>query len=157
MTAAYTLLLAATLASPPADGPSPQMDAGLRQAPAAPLATAIATRPVPAPEIEPWMVDRPVRRPGALHVLYGTLGVLQALDVYSTRRALTSGASEANPLMKDAAGQAAMIAVKAASTAGAIYFSERAWRKNRKGAVVMMALVNGVTAAVVARNFKNVR
>jgi hypothetical protein len=48
-----------------------------------------------------------------------------------------------------------MIAVKALSTAGSIYFTERAWKTNRKGAVVMMAIVNGVTAAVVAKNLRN--
>jgi hypothetical protein len=50
-----------------------------------------------------------------------------------------------------------MIAVKAASTAASIYFTERAWKKNRKGAIVLMAVVNGVTAAVAARNLHNAR
>jgi hypothetical protein len=43
------------------------------------------------------------------------------------------------------------------STVGSIYFTERAWKKNRKGAVVLMAVVNGVTAAVVANNLKVAR
>jgi hypothetical protein len=35
---------------------------------------------------------------------------------------------------------------------GAIYFAERAWKKNRKGAIILMAVINGATAAVAARN-----
>jgi hypothetical protein len=103
------------------------------------------------------MVDR-TARPAALPAMYAALGALQALDVYSTRRALNAGAVEANPVMRKATGNAgAMLAVKALSTAGSIYFTERAWKKNRKGAVVLMAIVNGVSAAVVANNLKNAR
>ncbi len=50
-----------------------------------------------------------------------------------------------------------MLAIKALSTAGTIYFAERAWKKNRKGAVILMAVINGVTAAVAARNIRNAR
>jgi hypothetical protein len=102
--------------------------------------------------------DLKPKRPSALPVLYGSLGALQALDVYSTRRALRAGAREANPLLASAAGSSGtMLAVKAVSTATSIYFAERAWKKNRKGAVVLMAVINGVTAAVVARNFRHAR
>jgi hypothetical protein len=105
---------------------------------------------------ETWMHDRVEKRPAALPAMYAALGALNVLDVYSTRRAIGSGAAEVNPLMKKAAGSSsAMMAVKALSTAGTIYFSERAWKKNRKGAIVMMALINGATAAITARNFKN--
>jgi hypothetical protein len=124
------------------------------------LAVAIAAMPVPATEtaLEPWMVDRKIGRPGAVTAMYGTLVVLQALDIYSTGRALSGGGTEVNPLLKDAAGnRAAMIAAKAISTATSIYFAERAWKKNRKGAVVLMAVVNAVTAGVVAHNLTNGR
>jgi hypothetical protein len=50
-----------------------------------------------------------------------------------------------------------MLAVKAVSTAASIYFAERAWKKNRKGAIVLMAAINGVTAAVVAHNLRPAR
>jgi hypothetical protein len=50
-----------------------------------------------------------------------------------------------------------MSAVKAASTAASIYFAERAWKKNRRGTIVLMAIVNGAAAAVVARNLRNAR
>jgi hypothetical protein len=96
------------------------------------------------------------KRPDGLPGLYATFGVLQGLDVYSTMRAVNAGAVEANPIMKAAAGNTgAAIAVKAASTAAAIFFTERAWKKNRKGAVVLMAAINCVTAIVVRHNMQN--
>lgn len=133
---------------------------------AAPVALSEAVKSVPVPpavsparpRVEAWMVDRLERRPAALPVLYGSLGTLNVLDAYSTRRAIDAGAYEANPLMRQAAGSmGSLLAVKAASTAAAIYFSERAWKKNRKGAVIVMAIANGVTAAIVARNLRNAR
>lgn len=157
MIAACALILAAALAPAPADSSSGS-DAALRPVPASPIAAAVAAAPTLDPVPEPWMLDRKGSRPGAVQVLYGTLGTLQALDVYSTRRALGGGGSEINPVMKKASGNhAAMIAAKALSAAGSVYFTERAWKKNRKGAVVLMAVVNGVTAAVVARNLRNAR
>jgi hypothetical protein len=58
--------------------------------------------------------------------------------------------------MGKAAGNAgATLALKAASTAGTIFFAERAWKKNRKGAIILMAAINGAMAAVSARNFRN--
>ena len=109
-------------------------------------------------EMPAWMRDKTTTRPATLPAMYVTLGALQALDLYSTRRALNAGAVEANPVMRKASGNSgAMLAVKALSTAGSIYFTERAWKKNRKGAVVLMAVVNGVTAAVVANNLKNAK
>ena len=106
--------------------------------------------------LEAWKLDRQESRPAALPAIYAAFGVLQAMDIYSTRRAVGAGASEVNPVVRNATGSSgAMIAIKAASTAGTIFFTERAWKKNRKGAVVLMAVINGVTAAVSARNIKN--
>ncbi|HZB25060.1 MAG TPA: DUF5658 family protein [Vicinamibacterales bacterium] len=154
MIAASALIVAALSAASAGTGAT---DAP-RQEAIAPLAAAVAAAPALATGPEPWMFDRKVRRPAAVSVMYGTLGALQALDVYSTRRALNHGGTEANPLVRPAAGStAAMSAVKAASTAASIFFAERAWKKNRKGAVVLMAIVNGATAAVVARNLRNAR
>jgi Domain of unknown function (DUF5658) len=132
-----------------------------------PLADAATVAMVPSTELPShggaavetsrWMRDRS-SRPGALLGLYASLGVLQGLDLYSTRRAVDAGAHELNPVVgKAARNTGAMLALKALSTAGSIYFTERAWKKNRKGAVVLMAIVNGVTAAVVANNLKNVK
>jgi hypothetical protein len=108
--------------------------------------------------LERWQVDTPPARPAAMPVMYATLGALNALDVYSTRQALGANAREANPVMRAPSSRtAAMVAAKALSMAGTIYFAERAWKKNRAGAIVLMAAINGVTAAVTARNFRNAR
>ena len=91
--------------------------------------------------------------------MYAALGGMQAFDIYSTRRALTSGsAQEVNPLMKQAAGSSGMmLATKALSTVGAIYFAEKMWKKNPKGAIVLLAVINGATAAIAMRNMKNAK
>jgi hypothetical protein len=95
----------------------------------------------------------PAARPAALMPLYGSLIALQGADVYFTSKAISSGASEVNPIVKPVAGKAAAAAaVKAGTTALAIYFVERAWKQNRKGAVVVAAVLNAATAAVVVHN-----
>ncbi|CAN5666493.1 hypothetical protein BH23ACI1_BH23ACI1_32220 [soil metagenome] len=110
------------------------------------------------PQPNPLTQARFDRRPAALPAMYATLGALQALDIYSTRQALGAGAHEANPLMGKAAGNTgAMLAVKALSTAGTIYFVERAWKKNRKGAIITLAIINGATATIAAHNLRNAR
>jgi hypothetical protein len=157
MTCVTALVLATTLSTAPIVSDQAR-EASIAAAPAGPLTAAIATAPAIDTPIERWMVDRKVSRPAAVAVMYGTIGALQALDVYSTRRALASGAGEVNPILKDAAGNSgALVAAKVLSTAGSIYFAERVWKKNRKAAVVLMAIVNGVTGAVVARNLRNAR
>jgi hypothetical protein len=108
------------------------------------------------PSVELWTPPQPPKRPIALSALYGSYGVLQALDVVSTRRALASGARESNPLMNNG-HLGTMIAVKAAAGASTIYFTEKLWKKNRVGAVIVMAAVNGATAAIVARNHRHSR
>jgi hypothetical protein len=92
-------------------------------------------------------------RPSMLIPMYASLAVLQGFDIYTTSASLKTGAVEANPLMKPVARRnMASIVVKAAATAGSIYFTERAWKQNRKGAVILMTVINVATAAVVAHN-----
>jgi hypothetical protein len=67
---------------------------------------------------------------------------------------MAAGAREANPLMR-AGGSTGAIAVKAAAGAATVFFAERAWKKNRVGAMVLMTALNGMTAAVVAHNIHN--
>jgi hypothetical protein len=120
-----------------------------------PLSAAIARAAKDAsPDLPAWAADRSERRPALLPALYGSYAVLQALDAYSTKRAMTAGAREANPLMR-AGGSTGAIAVKAAAGAATIFFAERAWKKNRVGAMVLMTALNGMTAAVVAHNIHN--
>ena len=147
-------LLAADAATTKTRPHAPVVDAHTLKA-----AAAVPVILVPTSTTKPkWMVDTPEKRPGALPVLYATFGALQMADAYSTRRAISAGAVEANPLMKSASrGSGTMYAVKAASAAGSIYLAEKLWKKNRKGAVILMTLVNGVTAAVVAKNLRNAK
>ena len=99
-----------------------------------------------------------VKRPAILPALYATLGVMQAWDVYSTTAALKAGAREANPTAAPFAGNAgSLIGLKAATTAGTIFFAERLWKKNKVGAIVMLAAINGATAAVSMRNMHNAK
>jgi Domain of unknown function (DUF5658) len=101
-----------------------------------------------------WRLRQP-RRPSGLTAMYASYGALQVLDAYSTRRALGGGAHEVNPLMIPAASNtAALVAVKSATTAVSIYFAERAWKKNRKGTVALMLVLNGVTAAITVHNLQ---
>ena len=96
------------------------------------------------------------KRPLALPALYAAQAALQALDAHSTYAAINRGAVEANPLMKGVVGnKGAMMAVKAGVAASTIWMAERMWKKgNRAGAIATMLIANGVTAAVVANNYK---
>lgn len=153
------LSLAFTLLAADPTAPPVRSASATAHAPTLRTAATVPDVSVPSGTAKPrWMVDAPEKRPGALPVLYATFGALQMADAYSTRRAINTGAVEVNPLMKKAAGNSGtMYAVKAASAAGSIYLAERLWKKNRKGAVILMAVVNGVTAAVVAKNLQNAR
>lgn len=132
------------------DAVSPQLLAAL-------TVPVIAT-PRTLPRVETWMTDRRDSRPRALPVLYASFGAMQMLDVVSTRRALGAGAHEVNPVTRTSAGSSArMLAIKAGSTVGTIYFAERIWKKNRAGSIVMMAMINGATAAIAAHNFRNAK
>jgi hypothetical protein len=110
----------------------------------------LAVQP-PAPLASPSQQDRPA----ALMPLYASFIALQGLDVHSTTRGLSRGAVEANPFMKDVAGNpGALIAVKAASTAGIIFGVEKLRRKNRAAAVAVMLALNAGTAYVVQHNYR---
>jgi hypothetical protein len=109
------------------------------------------------PPISSIYVPQP-KRPAMLPALYATLGAMQAWDAYSTSAALKAGAHEANlaaaPFAKNTG---ALLGLKAATTASTIFFAERMWKKNRVGAVVLMAVINGATAAVAMNNMRNAR
>jgi hypothetical protein len=126
-------------------------------APQMPLTAAIARAAADtAPALPAWAVDRPIARGATLPALYGTYAALQVLDIVSTKQAIAAGAREQNPLMRGG-NTGAMLAVKAAAGVGTIYFAERAWKKNKTGAIVLMAVLNGATAAIAAHNLHNAR
>jgi len=155
-----SVLIALTISSGPAVAPMQREHGAGAEAIVSPASIAHAARLTPAPNAGPapelWMTDRSDSRPAALTAMYASLAGLNALDVYSTRRAIDAGAREANPLMNRASGSTGtMLALKALSTAGTVFFAERAWKKSRKGTIVLMAVLNGVTAAVTARNLRH--
>ena len=115
--------------------------------------------PSELPSCQPCGLGDTVGRPSALVPLYASLGALQALDIYSTSRGLQRGGREANPVMEPIVGnRAAFVAVKAATTAGVVWASERLWRRqNRKAAIVLTTLTNIGLAAVVAHNYRAAR
>jgi len=119
------------------------------ETPSAPAIARDGDWSLPAPRI-----GSPARRPAGMPALYVSLAALQAFDGYSTLGAVARGAREANPLMQGIAGNsAAMWGVKTAATLGPILLAERMWRaNNRKGAVIVMLLANGIALAVAANN-----
>ena len=96
------------------------------------------------------------RRPGALVPLYAGLVTLQALDIHSTYSALSRGGThEANPVMAPLVkNRAAFTVVKASSTAGLVWATERMWKKNRKAAVIFAVAANTGMALVVSHNYR---
>jgi hypothetical protein len=123
-----------------------------------PLATAAAAESVGLTLPLSSSYQSPLRRPALLPTLYVTLGVMQVWDLYSTSAAIKAGAHEANPAAAPFAGnKGSLLGLKMATTASTIFFAERAWKKNRVAAVVMMTAINGVTAAVAMRNMRNAR
>jgi hypothetical protein len=102
--------------------------------------------------------EAPVKRPAILPTLYVTLAAMQAWDVYSTSVAVKAGARESNPVAAPFAGNpGSMVTLKLMSTASTIFFTERMWRTNRVKAIIVMAAINGATAAISMNNMRNAR
>jgi hypothetical protein len=99
------------------------------------------------------LMPAPAKRPAALPALYAGLVAAQAFDAYSTQRGLASGAREANPLMQGGG----LWTMKAVGTIVPIVIAERMWKTNKVGAIVTMAIANGVMAAVAANNARVLR
>ena len=117
-----------------------------------------APRLVIAPVSLVVVESAPAKRPAVLPVLYATLGAVNAWDMYSTSAALKAGAVEGNPVVAPVASNTGgMLGLKLATAGTTIFFAERLWRKNRVAAIVMMAAINGATAAVAVRNIQNAR
>jgi hypothetical protein len=123
----------------------------------APIAEAVTRA---AKDVEPpttlWSLSQTPKRPALLPILYGTYAGLQVMDVVSTRKALAAGAHEANPVMSSK-NMGGTIAIKTLSGALTYYAVEKTWKKHRAGAIVLMAVMNGTSAAIVARNNRNAR
>jgi hypothetical protein len=131
--------------------------AGSDEKPVVEHATVASSTPLTLPTTS-TTITTPARRPIMLPSLYATLGAMQAWDIYSTSKALSAGAREVNGTVAPVASNAgALIGLKAATTAGTILCAEKMWKKNRAGAVALMAVINGATAAVAMHNMRNAR
>jgi hypothetical protein len=96
----------------------------------------------------------PPPRPALLMPMYVSFAGLNALDVHSTYRVLGNGGREANPVVGGVVGSpAAMIALKAGTTAAAIMASERLRQRHPKAAAILMTAFNSAMAAIVAHNY----
>ena len=111
-----------------------------------------------APAPTATLVRRAERRPAALLPLYASFVTLQVLDMHSTRYALDHGAVERNPAVKGLTGTTVgMAAVKAAGTAGVIFFTEKLRTNNKAAAIGLMIATNSMMAWVVQHNYRAVR
>jgi hypothetical protein len=94
------------------------------------------------------------RRSAAFATLASTYVALNALDVYTTTKAIESGAGvEANPLVGGAAANPiALSALKAASTTATIVLARRLWKKHPAAAIVLLVGANAGMSFVVMHN-----
>lgn len=118
------------------------------------LAPAIAaSNSTNAEAAKPVLETRRSRNRVGLTALSVTSAALQGLDAYTTLTAINRGAVEANPLMRGAVrNPAVLMAVKSSMTAATIYAAQRLWPRNKAAAVALLAVSNGVMATVVAHN-----
>jgi hypothetical protein len=115
-----------------------------------------------APAGADWRLPGPVtpaERGAALPALYVSLAGLQVYDGYSTSRGLKNGAVESNAILGALANHpAALWAAKGATAFVSIYVAERLWRGHHRGqAIALMAVSNGLMAAVAASNASTIR
>jgi len=94
-------------------------------------------------------------RPKSLTPLCAVYGALQALDVHSTLRALDAGAREGNPIFAPVlpGSSSALIASKAATTAGIFWLTDRLRRQHPRAAVWTMILLDSAYVTVIANNY----
>jgi hypothetical protein len=139
--------LAAAASTSPAWGPASWGPGAVATAPfAADVNWSLAPLPVAGSDVS---------RGSALPSLYVSLAALNALDAYTTSKAIRSGVgAEANPLMRGVAGHpAALWAVKGGATAATVLLSERLRKSHhRAAAVATMIVSNSVVAMVTVRN-----
>lgn len=118
---------------------------------ALPLMPAL-TAPAPVAAI-PFETPKGTPR-GLQPALYGSMLVLQGLDVHSTLRAIDAGHHEQNPLMRwTVSHPAAFISMKAAASAATIYVAEKIRKRHPKRALLFMAAVNSAYALIVVHNY----
>ena len=133
---------------------SPIQNVSLLAASTSPLRPAPAA--IDAREFEKRLFGE--KRSPVLLSLYGSLAVLNAADVVTTRKVMARGGREMNPFMQEAAGNTMMMSgVKLATTAATVVMIDRISKKNRRAGVISAIVANGLMAAVVAHNLRELR
>jgi hypothetical protein len=130
------------------------------------LTNAAEPKPEPAAEMsQSRPVDiLPTRGDGGLgssslrRTMYVSFAALQVMDAVSTRKALSGGGTEANPMMSGLVrNSTALFAVKAGTAAATAFFAERLAKNHPRRATILMAVLNTAYAAVVAHNYRVAR
>lgn len=98
-------------------------------------------------------------RPSILPALYVSYGTLTVLDLHSTVQGISHGAQEANPIMRGITQHtSALVAFRAGMAVTTIMATEYLWKRgHRTSAVLLMLIVNSLTAVVVVHNYQVVR
>ncbi len=98
-------------------------------------------------------------RPSGLMASYVAHVALQSFDIYSTLSATRRSGSEQNPVVGGLLGHpTAFVALKGAVAGAAILTAEELWRRGHRGhAIALMAVSNGLMAAVAANNVAALR
>ncbi len=97
----------------------------------------------------------PSQRARGLVALYASYVALQAFDVHSTLTATSGSGIERNPVVAPFVNRpGAFLALKAASTAGAIIAADRLSKHNRVAAYALMFALNSAYAIVVVHNYR---
>ena len=140
----------------------PSMLADVLAAPAAPVAPA-------APLSAPLSAQRPIemampRGEGGFgetslrRGLYGSFAALQVMDYVSTTKAISGGGVEGNPAMAGVVkNKGAFMAVKAGTAVAAAFFAEKLAKNHPRKATILMVVLNGAYAAIVAHNYSVAR
>lgn len=132
-----------------------QADAAADPPPEVQAETLIIRNPFqPVPPIAP-----PPRRPRILPPLYASFALLQIFDGYTTTHGIQAGAAEANRIIEPFAGRpAAVWALKAGVTVGAVLAGEQLWRRrHRVQAIAIMVASNAVLSVVAVHNASVIR
>jgi len=99
-------------------------------------------------------VEPSVQTSKTFAILASTYIAVNALDVYTTTKALQSGRGvEGNPVLAPIAGNPwALTATKAAMTATSLLLARRAWKRHRVAAITTLVIANVAMGVVVAHN-----
>jgi hypothetical protein len=108
------------------------------------------------PQFSFRLPESPEPRSQALVPLYSWLITLNAMDIRSTYKGLSTGRTrEANPLVRPFVNnKAVFVGVKAGLTLTTIWLTEKTRRKHPKRALITMIALDATLAVIVANNYR---